>query len=223
MRNTCFFLFVEGAIFFLGGGNCTEESGATNRNLYVPHEEDDLGAASIGSGVVVELEHTITAVISGELSQEVGVRSRGLSSLQDGDALVVAGKTEDHVSVLSAQLEVVELRDDGLVDSNSGRLEGASRKLNKWRNWPNNWRKGNDRRKARRGTSPKRGTATIFPKSARRQGEKCRQRGKSEVRDCRRVKKASANCASPGCGDGRSVGCFLAQSRRDRALRSKDR
>lgn len=88
----------------------------------VPHEENNLGAVSIGAGVVVELQNGITAVISGELLEELRVGGRGVGSLQEGDGLVVSRQTQDHVAVLVAELEVVELRDDGLVNSNTGRL-----------------------------------------------------------------------------------------------------
>ena len=99
------------------------------RRGYAPHEENNLGAVSIGAGIVVELQDGITAVISGELSEEVSVAGRGVSSLKEGDGLVVSGETQDHVAVLAAELEVVELRHDGLVNSNSGGLSKFSNGL----------------------------------------------------------------------------------------------
>jgi len=88
-----------------------------------PHEEDDLGASSIRSSVIIELQDGIAAVISGELSQEVRIRGRGIGGLDEGDGLVIVGETQDHVTVLVTELEVVELRDDRLVDSNTSGLD----------------------------------------------------------------------------------------------------
>lgn len=113
---------------FSGGKRAQRDCGE-RRRPNVPHEEDDLGARSIGSGVVVELEDGVTAVISGELTEELRVGSRRVTSLQKSDGLVVGGETEDHVSVLSTELEVVELRDDGLVDSDTSRLHKESHRV----------------------------------------------------------------------------------------------
>ena len=99
-----------------GGGQAPQQED-------VPHEEDNLGASSIRSGIIVELQDGITAVISGELSQEVRVRGRGIGGLEEGDGLVVRGEAQDHEAILGAELEVVELLDDRLVNSNTSRLD----------------------------------------------------------------------------------------------------
>ena len=87
-----------------------------------PQEENNLGALTIGTSVVLEVEDGVAAVILRELRQEGVVGRAGVTSGQQFHSLVVRGQGHNDVSVLVAQLEFVEFGDDGLVDGDTGGL-----------------------------------------------------------------------------------------------------
>lgn len=87
----------------------------------LPGEEDDLVAGTLGASEVKVIDG-VTAVLGGEVTQEVVVGGRGVSRLFNLDRLEVVRDLVDNVLVALLQLQLLEGFKALRLDSDSGRL-----------------------------------------------------------------------------------------------------
>jgi len=97
-------------------GSSVKHLGLDGGSLGRPVDEDDLASVSVALGGVLEVDNGVSAVIGGEVLDQVLVSGRERSSLVQNDRLSVITHSEKEVSVLRGHLEGIEGADDFRID-----------------------------------------------------------------------------------------------------------
>src|SRR3989338_3675166 len=100
-------------------GGCDQHLGLDGSRVRGPDDEEDLGGSATISGFVFVVDNSVAASISGELTSDVFISSRGISFLFQDNVFKVIRDLEECIAELASKLNIVKSCNNFVVYFNS--------------------------------------------------------------------------------------------------------